>query len=190
MKKGHVRLRVIAGEHKGRTIRSIKSSGTRPTSDKVREAIFSSLAETTRGARVLDLYAGSGAFGIEALSRGADSATFVDEDPDAVEVIEDNLSSIGLTSRSKLLRSPVQTFLASSSKDVYDLVFLDPPYDSGLPWQEVVELRDAGLLAPRAVLVVETAKRHLPCDPPLGFALKASRSYGDTAVIYLTQEVD
>jgi 16S rRNA (guanine966-N2)-methyltransferase len=120
-------VRVVAGAHKGRSLVAPKGNATRPTSDRVREAIFSILA-SVEGAQVLDLFAGSGALGIEALSRGATAATFVDSASDAVAAIRQNLEYLG--QRAEVLRMPAKRALACTpiTGRQYDLVFLDPPY--------------------------------------------------------------
>src|SRR3954464_14635813 len=121
-------MRVIAGSYGGRTLKAPAGDATRPTSDRVREALFSILGERTHGARVLDLFAGSGALGIEALSRGARSVTFVDDAPTAIKAIAGNLQA--LSADAEVRRSEALRFLraASGRGAQYDLVFLDPPY--------------------------------------------------------------
>ena len=117
-------MRIIAGAAKGRRL-STPPAGTRPLTGRVREALFSSLAGTVIDASVLDLFAGSGSFGLEALSRGADSAVFVEHDRDAVAVLEANIATIALGGRA--VRSDIVTFLGGS-EDRFDVVFVDPPY--------------------------------------------------------------
>jgi 16S rRNA (guanine966-N2)-methyltransferase len=124
-------MRVVAGMAKGRPIAAPEGSGTRPTSDRVREAIFNalfSLDDAVSGARVLDLFAGSGALGIEALSRGAASATFVDRARGAIEVVERNTRHTGVADRSRIVRMEALDWLGRADEQ-YDLVLCDPPYD-------------------------------------------------------------
>src|SRR5205807_2939069 len=125
-------VRVVAGAFKGRRLQAPAGGRTRPTSDRVREALFSILGDVS-DARVLDLYAGSGALGIEALSRGAAGATFVDSDREAVVAIRANLALTGTDDRASVVRSPVGSFLAAGRHGPFDLVFLDPPYAQGPP---------------------------------------------------------
>ncbi|MCA1840539.1 MAG: 16S rRNA (guanine(966)-N(2))-methyltransferase RsmD [Actinomycetota bacterium] len=185
-----VRLRIIAGSLKGRKINGSHGPRTRPTSDKVREAIFSSLGERVGGARVLDLYAGSGAMGIEALSRGAAQAVFVEAASSSAALIDENLASLGLKAYSNVKVMPVETFMSDLGHERFDLIFLDPPYDEPLPWHDLEALAAAGAMPGGAFVVIETASRNLGDDlaAPLGFALRGLRSYGDTAVIHLIYE--
>src|SRR3954466_11889043 len=124
-------MRVIAGSYGGRTLKAPVGDATRPTSDRVREALFSILGERTHGARVLDLFAGSGALGIEALSRGAQSVTFVDDAPAAIKAVAGNLQA--LSADAEVRRREALRFLraASARGAQYDLVFLHPPYRPG-----------------------------------------------------------
>jgi len=170
-------MRVVAGELRGRKLVAPAGGGTRPTADRVREALFSILGDVS-GARVLDLYAGSGALGIEALSRGAAAATFVDSSQAAVAAIRRNLSELGL--EAIVQRRDALAFLAAApSGDPYDLVFADPPYDSAL--HVASRLADAlpPLLTADAVIVTESNKR-APLELP--FPLLRERSYGDTRI--------
>jgi 16S rRNA (guanine966-N2)-methyltransferase len=168
-------VRVVAGEFKGRRLLAPRGTRTRPTADRVREAIFSMLGDVS-GVRVLDLYAGSGALGIEALSRGADSAVFVERDPRAAAVIERNLGSLGLDET--LIRQDALRFL-SRAEGPFDLVFCDPPYDSvpRITWP--LSERLPALLSEGARIVTESDKR-MPLELP--FELLAERTYGDTRV--------
>jgi 16S rRNA (guanine966-N2)-methyltransferase len=168
-------LRVVAGSFKGRRLVAPRGARTRPTADRVREALFSMLGEVG-GARVLDLYAGSGALGIEALSRGAESATFVDRDPRAVAAIERNLASLGLEAR--VARQDVLRFLARTD-GAFDLVFCDPPYDSATRLAGPLAERLPALIAEDARIVTESDKRN-PLVLP--FPLLVERTYGDTRI--------
>ena len=168
-------MRVVAGEFRGRRLAAPRGIRTRPTADRVREALFSILGDVS-AARVLDLYAGSGALGIEALSRGAESVVFVERDPRAVAAIERNLESLGL--KQTVLKQDAVRFIARG-EGTFDLVFCDPPYDSAS--------RLAGLLAEHlpevtsedARIVTESDKRY-PLELP--FPLLTERTYGDTRI--------
>jgi 16S rRNA (guanine966-N2)-methyltransferase len=148
---------------------------TRPTADRVREALFSMLGDVV-GARVLDLYAGSGALGIEALSRGAASALFVERDPRAAAVVERNLASLGLEQR--VLRQDALRFLARG-EGTFDLVFCDPPYDSASRLAGPLAERLPAVTPEGARIVTESDKRN-PLE--LSFELVTERSYGDTRI--------
>jgi 16S rRNA (guanine966-N2)-methyltransferase len=168
-------VRVVAGEFKGRRLSAPRGTRTRPTADRVREALFSMLGDV-EGARVLDLYAGSGALGIEALSRGADSAVFVERDPNAVAAIERNLAAIGVDA--ELVRDDVARFLARADGE-FELVFCDPPYDSAARLAGMLAERLPAVTAPQARIVTESDKRN-PLVLP--FPLVTERAYGDTRI--------
>jgi 16S rRNA (guanine966-N2)-methyltransferase len=170
-------VRVVAGELRGRRLVAPAGDATRPTADRVREALFSILGDIS-GLRVLDLYAGSGALGIEALSRGAVAATFVDSSRAAVVAIRSNLDALGLDADVHR-RDALAHLAAAAGGDPYDLIFVDPPYDSALR----VGPRLAELLPPilsdDALIVTESNKR-APLELP--FPLLRERSYGDTRI--------
>jgi 16S rRNA (guanine966-N2)-methyltransferase len=168
-------LRVVAGTYKGRRLAAPRGTRTRPTADRVREALFSMLGDVG-GARVLDLYAGSGALGIEALSRGAESAVFVERDAQAVAAIERNLAAIGV--EATVLREDVLRFLGRAD-GTWDLVFCDPPYDSASRLAGPLAERLPALIAEEARIVTESDKRN-PLQLP--FPLLVERAYGDTRI--------
>jgi 16S rRNA (guanine(966)-N(2))-methyltransferase RsmD len=170
-------VRVIAGELGGRKLVAPSGDATRPTADRVREALFSMLGDVS-GARVLDLYAGSGALAIEALSRGASEAVLVDSSKGAVDAIRRNLSSLGI--EASVYRRDVPAWFASGSVGKpYDLVFADPPYDSALAVGPLLAERLPPMLSPEALIVTESDKR-TPLELP--FELLRERTYGDTRI--------
>jgi 16S rRNA (guanine966-N2)-methyltransferase len=174
-------MRVIAGTLGGRRLRAPSGRGTRPTSDRVREALFSMLGDVG-GARVLDLFAGTGALGIEALSRGAERALFVERDATALRVLETNLGDLGLTPPAAEIHSGDARALLRTARDrgdKYDLVFIDPPYEQAREWGRELAATLPALLAPGARVVVESDRRarlELPLD------VERERRYGDTSV--------
>jgi 16S rRNA (guanine966-N2)-methyltransferase len=169
-------VRVVAGEFKGRRLHAPRGRRTRPTADRVREALFSILGDVS-GLRVLDLFAGSGALGIEALSRGAEAAVFVDDDRRAVTAIRRNLEAVGV--RAEVHRRDVLAFLADAGAGTYDLVFADPPYDSATGLGSRLSERLPDLLTDDARIVTESDKRSpLVLDLPLVL----ERDYGDTRI--------
>jgi 16S rRNA (guanine966-N2)-methyltransferase len=172
-------VRVIAGEWRGRRLQAPAGSSTRPTADRIREALFSILAGRVTDARVLDLYAGSGALGIEALSRGASEATFVDSDPAAIRVVRANLAA--LDAEAQVRRSDARRFLdgASAAARQYDLVFLDPPYRLAGGLGDALTAALPAVLAPDATVVAESDRR-APLE--LGLPLIDERRYGDTLI--------
>jgi 16S rRNA (guanine966-N2)-methyltransferase len=172
-------VRVVAGVWGGRRLQAPRGDATRPTSDRVREALFSILADRVGEARVLDLFAGSGALGIEALSRGASEATFVDSAPAAIRAVKANLEALG--AQAEVRRADARRFLGSASAAArqYDLVFLDPPYRQagGIGGELTAAL--AAVLAPGAAVVAESDRR-TPLE--LDFPILDERRYGDTLI--------
>ncbi|HVE73737.1 MAG TPA: 16S rRNA (guanine(966)-N(2))-methyltransferase RsmD [Mycobacteriales bacterium] len=178
-------MRVIAGIAGGRRIAAPPGTRTRPTADRTREAMFSTLTALAEfaGARVLDLYAGSGALGLEALSRGAASATFVESDPAALRTLRANVSTLSLHG-AEVVAAPVDRFLASPRPEVsYDVVLADPPYDLDVG-PVLAALVDDGWLAPHAVLAVERSARSGDLVWPEGLVAQRSRRYGATVLWY------
>ncbi len=180
-------MRITGGLFRSRTLVAPKGQQTRPTSDRVREALFSSLATLVdlEGCRFADLYAGSGAVGIEALSRGAAHALFVESSPKATRVLWENLAALGVAHAAEVVTAPVASALARGPGEPYDVVFADPPYRLGTTaLQQVLgDLAANGWLADDAVVVVERGKRE-PWDWPDGFAALRDRTYGDTRLWY------
>jgi 16S rRNA (guanine(966)-N(2))-methyltransferase RsmD len=174
-------MRVIAGSLKGRRLKAPTWDGLRPTSDKLRETLFNILAPRIAGARVLDGYAGTGALGIEALSRGAARVTFVERDRRAQALIAENLAHCGVTEGYAIIRASVARALDELHAESFDIMIFDPPYDE--PAEDV--LADAGAqLAPGGVLVLEHARRR-PSAERLG-RLHRSREVraGDSALAF------
>ncbi|MEX2099781.1 MAG: 16S rRNA (guanine(966)-N(2))-methyltransferase RsmD [Acidimicrobiia bacterium] len=179
------RLRVVGGSVGGRRLVSPRSAA-RPTTDRCKEALFSVLGARATDAVVLDLYAGSGALGIEAMSRGATRAVFVDDDQSATVAIRANLEATGFTDVAHVARASVRSFLARGApEEPFDLVLLDPPYDT--PNGEVTHVLEAlaapGWLAGGAAIVIERAKAMEPPALPPGWTTEFRRSYGDTLLL-------
>lgn len=181
--------RIIAGRAGGRSIATPRGSGTRPTTDRVREAVFSRLQALIdlEGARVLDLYAGSGALGLEAVSRGAAHLLAVEKHRATAALVERNARDLGLADRVRVRAASVTTVLRegpAGEDDSYHVVLLDPPYPLSEP--DVAEvlglLVTQGWLDPEAVLVVERSSRSPEPTWPSGLAHLGSRTYGETAV--------
>jgi 16S rRNA (guanine966-N2)-methyltransferase len=169
-------VRIVAGSFRGRRLQAPAGRATRPTADRVREALFSILGPLD-GVRVLDLFAGSGALGIEALSRGAAAAVFVDSDPRAVAAIRRNLEAVGLDSR--VHRRDAIAYLREPRDGPFELVFLDPPYSSALELAGPLSERLPAVLTEDARIVSESDKRN-----PLELTLPRvdERVYGDTRI--------
>jgi 16S rRNA (guanine(966)-N(2))-methyltransferase RsmD len=172
-------VRIIAGERKGHTIYAPKGLDTRPTSDRVRENVFNIVAPWVEGARVLDLYAGSGAMGLEALSRGAANVVFMESEPGAVRAIERNLEKLRLTG-ARVVRADAATGLGqeTTAGRKYDLVLADPPY--AMTDYDTLARYLPRVLADEGLLVLESAAR---TEPELaGLAVRTTRRYGATRV--------
>jgi 16S rRNA (guanine966-N2)-methyltransferase len=174
-------MRVIAGRYSGRRLTAPKGRTTRPTSERVREALYAMLGDI-EGARVLDLFAGSGALGIEAVSRGAAGAVFVERDRRAIAAIEANIAALGLGEEQALIRrEDVASALrwASNRKETYDLILIDPPYGRTPELEPLLAAALGGLLAPGARVVLESDRR---APLQLGLAFEKERRYGDTII--------
>lgn len=183
-------MRVIAGTARGRPLRAPAGTATRPTSDRVREALFSSLAPVVSGAQVLDLYAGSGALAIEALSRGACNAVLAETDAAAVRVIRANLRRAGVDDRATVRREPAARVCSDPPARPFSLILADPPYAEPLAavWECLAALHAAGGLASGCVVVVERDRRDPGLAQPLPpfLAPDRRRPYGDTVLLYAT----
>ncbi len=181
-------MRIVGGAWRGRRLASLgggdAAAHLRPTSDRVREAIFNILinahGDPVTGARVLDLFAGTGALGLEALSRGASEAVFVDSGAKAQRLLRDNIATCGADNRAQVLRRDATKL--GPADGAFDLVFLDPPYGKGLGERALAAARAGGWLAPRAVIVWEEGAA---VTPPEGVEPLDVRRYGDTHVTIL-----
>ena len=181
-------MRVVGGRLKGRNLASPSSRDIRPTADRLREAIFNILIHAydnpIEDARVLDLFAGTGALGIEAISRGAKFALFVDNGAEARALMRDNVETLGLGGVTKVYRRDATDLGPAHPMEPFSLVFIDPPYAKGLSDKALVSLRDGGWLARSALLVVEEAKA-AGFKGPEGFAELERRAYDDTEFVFL-----
>ena len=179
-------MRIIAGTHRSRRFDAPEGRNTRPTLDKVREAVFSSLGGFFDGGDVLDLYAGSGAIGFEALSRGKDNAVFVDHSKDAVKVIRKNIETLGFGERSTVLpvKAEKAVRLLGQEGRTFDLIYLDPPYRLQDNIAAVELIQESGLPAEGAVLVIESLKEEQ--FPPRigGFVRYKEACYGISRISY------
>lgn len=159
-------MRVITGSARGRRLKELEGLETRPTTDRVKEGLFSVIQFEIEGRRVLDLFAGTGQLGIEALSRGADSAVFVDRRADAVKLIRENLDSTGLADRAQVTAADSLEYL-KTRRDSFDLIFLDPPYEAGLLEPALEAIRTFDILTVHGIIVAEhPSDRVLPALAP------------------------
>jgi 16S rRNA (guanine966-N2)-methyltransferase len=178
-------LRIIAGRYRGRRLVAPAGLTTRPTGDRVREALFSILEHgepALRGSRFLDLFAGSGAVGLEALSRGAAAVLLVESEPQAARAIERNIASLDAAPHVRLLRQDASRL--GRAGEAFDIAYLDPPYRAGLLVPALAGLMAGGWLAPEARLVCETAREDEP-GLPASFTIEDERRYGAARLLFL-----
>ncbi len=175
-------MRIIGGTSRGRRLAGPRGAAIRPTADQVKEALFNVLAERIAGARFLDLFAGTGTIGLEALSRGAAQATFVESNPTARRVLEANVRRCGFEQAVEIRPVPVSRFLKYARGPAYDIAFLDPPYQSQDAQRVLPSLGGDAIIRPHGVVVVEHFhKTHL--DDRIGhLALVKTYRYGDTCL--------
>jgi 16S rRNA (guanine966-N2)-methyltransferase len=179
-------IKLTGGNLKGRSIKSLPGSTTRPSSSKVREAIFNIIGGRVTGSSWLDLFGGSGAVGLEALSRGADGVTFIEKDAGALNCLKKNISLFNLTDKVRLFRQDALTFLKNKPES-YSFVFLDPPYQSDY-YEKVFSLinKNPAILKPDGVLIVEHRTKIIL--PDIVLIMKKSYKYGDTSVTLYCSE--
>lgn len=182
-------MRIVAGKNRGRKLAAPPGSTVRPTAERAREALFNILAHgrfaeqpVYADARVLDVFAGTGAFGLEALSRGARFACFIEQDRSVRDILSANIAALGEQSRTRVIASDATS--PPRADGLYDLIFLDPPYKSDLAAPAIIALATTGWLAPNALLIVELAAR-APFTPPDGFQILEERRYGAGRLVFL-----
>lgn len=185
-------MRVVSGSAKGRPLKSVPGIGTRPTTDKVKEALFSMIGPYFEDGEVLDLFAGTGGLGIEALSRGMKSAVFVDMDPKSIDTIRANLKATKLEAQAQVYRNEAGRALSALEKRgrTFDLVFLDPPYRLKHGDELMLMMAEKGMLKEDAVVVLEHESSYAyPEDIPGFYRLKQS-VYGETTISIYQYEAD
>jgi 16S rRNA (guanine966-N2)-methyltransferase len=180
-------LRIISGERKGTRLFSLKKRKIRPTSDKVKGAIFNILS-SVEDKKVLDLFAGSGALGIEALSRGAQEVGFVDDSISSLNLIRKNLEKIGFQDKSRLIKKNVIRFLKSDFEEGFDLILADPPYGKGFCQKLLEILAEKNFLSADGILVIEHHKKE-KIEKMENFILLRERKYGDTVVSFFRKKI-
>ena len=180
------RPRIISGEHKGRILSSVEKTEVRPSSDKVKGSIFNVLKDEVAGKTVLDLFAGSGNLGIEALSRGAEFVTFVDSSPQSIEVIKENIESLNLGTRSKMVGKDCLEALPKLRRK-FGIILADPPYLGGFA-QKVIDLTvESGILEKNGILVLEHHKKETFKCPEEKLLYAKAKRFGDTVVSFLVK---
>jgi len=178
-------MRVIAGSAKGRTLVAPKGSATRPVTDRIRESLFAILEPDLEGARVLDLFAGAGTLGIEALSRGAVHATFVERTKEALAALRTNLRATGLTEQSDVIPTSVLAFLEPRFAIPYDIAFCDPPFaDVETHGAVLARLGIAGAVTPDAIVVARALKKHQPVVPNAARVYR-TKEIGEEVLLFL-----
>lgn len=186
-------MRIVGGEFRGRSLAAPKTQTIRPTTDRSRESLFNILShaypEALAQTRVLDLFAGTGALGLEALSRGARSALFVESGVEGRGIIQKNIESFGLQGRARLYRRDATKLGASGTMGPFDLVFADPPYGIGLGDKALASAARGGWIGPGALIVLEEEAAAQP-EPGPAFELLESRAFGDTVMRFFRYNAD
>jgi 16S rRNA (guanine966-N2)-methyltransferase len=180
-------MRIVGGRLRGRVLAAPRSQAIRPTADRLREALFNILlhayGDPVTGARVLDLFAGTGALGLEAMSRGAAFTLFVDDGAEARALLRENVATLGLGGSTRIFRRNATKLGEAHPIEPFSLIFLDPPYDRGLAEKTLLSAQTGGWLAPDALIVVEEAAGAF--RPPESFAEIERRTYDDTEFVFL-----
>jgi len=177
-------MRVIAGEAKGRRLFSVPGQATRPITDRVKEALFDILTQRVIGARFLDLFAGTGGVGIEALSRGAREATFVERDKRALATLQRNLETTQLADRARVVRRDVFKFIASYKGQPFDVIYIAPPQYQGLWARTLRDLDHSPLLTPGSLVVVQIYPKEYELLELTNLVLSDQRKYGSTLLCF------
>jgi 16S rRNA (guanine966-N2)-methyltransferase len=182
-------MRVITGVAKGSKLIAPKGMTTRPTTDRVKEALFNIINNHLHKATFLDLFAGSGGNGIEALSRGAQKAVFIDESIEAIKVIHENLQRTRLAEKAEVYRNDSLKALEylQKRKEQFDIIFLDPPYLKGFEVQTLSKIGECRLLAPQGIIIVECSKKDNIPEEINNFLCLRVENYGDTKLMFYTQ---
>lgn len=179
-------VRIITGTKKGKKLITLEGDATRPTSERIKGAIFSSIQFDIEDRRVLDLFAGSGQLGFEALSRGAESVVFVDSERDAMEIVKKNAKALEFFDRAKYSVADYRNYIRKAAgRDKFDLVFIDPPYAMECCVEAAMRLRDAELIIPGAIIVMESGTEEISIDDPRlsGFEFVKRTSYGKKTAV-------
>ena len=183
-------MRVIAGEKRHIQLKTLDSLSIRPTTDKIKETLFNMIQFELSGINFLDLFAGSGAIGIEALSRGSKSATFIEKDIEAIKVIKENLEKTKLTDKAKLIKSDVSIALLDLKTDEpYHIVFMDPPYDMDLYMEPLKILQKSDLIDQDSKIIIETSKNDdIEKMLSIGYELIKEKIYKSNKHIFLRRK--
>lgn len=181
-------MRIITGKARGIALKTLEGEATRPTAEKVKEAVFSAIQFDIEGRSFLDLFAGSGQMGLEALSRGASHATFIDASQEALAIVKENARKTGFFSLSHFLASDYRSYIRKAAgRDAFDIVFIDPPYAQRLAADAIERLLEAGLLKPHATVIAESEEDILADHEKLQeyFTVLKSKKYGRSYITIL-----
>ena len=181
-------LRIITGSAKGKKLLSLEGEATRPTSDRIKGAMFSSIQFDIEHRRVLDLFAGTGQLGLEALSRGAETVSFVDAERDAMDIVKKNAEALGFFGKCRYSVSDYRNYIRKASgRDAFDLVFIDPPYAMRCSADALVRLHAGGMLLDGAIAVLECGDEIIDTGAlsELGFECIKSTAYGKKTALYI-----
>jgi len=183
-------MRVIAGKFKGRKLTELQGKQIRPTSDRIRESLFSILAQKIDNAMVLDLFAGTGALGIEALSRGAAKSFFIDKSIESVQIINKNIELLGIKESAEVLKHDVYTIISSKDffKQKFDLIFLDPPYNRGFIPGIFEDIDLLTIMNDESILIIEHSLKENNLEKVSGLDLYDKRTYGKTLISFLRKK--
>ena len=177
-------MKIITGTAKGKLLKTLEGEATRPTSERIKEAIFSSIQFDIENRRVLDIFAGSGQMGLEALSRGAESCMFIDSSREAMDIIKANVGTTGFAKQSKYLVSDAKNYIRKASgREVFDLVFIDPPYALECSAEIMRKLITGGMLADGAILVSESGTEVIKPEDFPELEVTKSRQYGKKTAV-------
>lgn len=183
-------MRIIAGENRGKKLKTVPGMKTRPTADRVKEAVFSSIEDRLYGSRFLDVFSGTGNIALEAVSRGAEEAVLLEKDADALQVIQDNVAACRQQTRCRIMRgdSFASMNLLQQQGIQFDLIYVDPPYQSGLYEEVLKNIANKKLLAPDGLILIECAKNSSISMGNGIFFIYKEKCYGDTCVYYVQQK--
>ncbi len=180
-------MRIIAGHNRGRKLKSVPGMKTRPTADRVKEAVFSSIDEYLYGCRFLDVFGGTGNISLEAVSRGAEEAVILEKDADALKIIQENIKACGQEQRCRVMRGDSISSLDALGRQgkQFDLIYVDPPYQAGLYETVLEKIQTKKLLAQEGLILLECAKNaSISLENSIFFIYK-EKNYGDTRVVYV-----
>ncbi len=184
-------MRIISGIAKGRTIYTPKGEKTRPTTDRIKESVFAIIQAYIPNSRVLDLFAGSGNMGLEALSRGAESCVFIDRDRTSIEVIKKNTSNLNFKTQAQVYQLDYRNALRKlhSRREIFDVIFVDPPYNKGIIQPVVAMIHEMDILDHNGIIVAEHSINETIDTNGLLLQVKDQREYGITMVSFITKDV-